>query len=210
MSLTVPELAQAVAEGRIQLVDLAAPPRFAQAHPSGARNLPFGPAFAATAAAGLVGDLPVAVFAEHGAVAERAAEDLRRAGLDVVAIVAAGIEGWKAQGGRVEGVRQMSVDDLAKALADGADVTVLDVREPYEWRSGVVKDAVLMSLGTVPERYEELDRNRPLAVLCAHGNRSAQAAAWLQAQGFDEVYNVPGGMALWLNQGHPAAPLPTA
>lgn len=208
MSLSVPELAQAVADGRVQLVDLAAPPRFAQAHPSGARNLPFGPAFAATAAAGLVGDLPVAVFAEHGAVAERAAEDLRRAGLDVVAVVAAGIEGWKAQGGHIEGVMQMSVEDLARAVVGGDNVAVLDVREPYEWRSGVIDGAVLMSLGTVPERFEELDRSRPLAVVCAHGNRSAQAAAWLQAQGFDAVYNVPGGMALWLNQGHPTAPPP--
>ena len=208
MSMSVPEVAQAVQQGRVQLVDLAAPPRFVQAHPAGAVNVPFGPAFALTASTALVADRPVVVFAEHQAVADRAADDLRKTGFEIAHVFAGGVAAWQAQGGQVDGVKQMSVEDLARSLAAGADVTVLDVREPYEWRSGIVPGAVLMSLSTLPGRYGELDAGKTIAVLCAHGNRSAQAAAWLQDQGFQSVHNVPGGMALWLNGGHPTAPPP--
>lgn len=203
MSMSVPQIAAEQKAGRLRIVDLAPPPRFAQSHPAGAVSLPFGPAFA-QAATGLTRDLPVVVFAEQPAVAERARVELERAGLTVADVYAQGIDAWVREGGEREGVAQMTVDQLAEALGAGRDdLTVLDVREPYEWRSGVIPGALLMSMGTVPSRVAELDRERTIAVLCAHGNRSAQVAAWLGQQGFDHVHNVPGGMALWLGGSHP-------
>jgi len=208
LSRPVPELAAEIAAGRVILVDLSAPPRFAQNHPAGALNLPFGPALV-QAAATLPADVPLVVFADQPAVAEQAARLLTQAGREVAEVFGQGADAWAAAGGRVEGVPRMTVDELAARVAHGGgDLTVLDVREPSEWRSGVIPGAVLMPLGSVPERSAELDPERPVAVVCAHGNRSATAAAWLGAHGFAHVHNVPGGMALWLGAGHPAVPPP--
>ena len=203
-SLSVREIVRQLAAGEVRVVDVAPPPRFAQGHPKGAVSVPFGPGFLQTAETTLPRDVPVVVFAEQPAVAERARQELERQGYRLAGAYAEGLEAWERQGGEREGVAQMSVDELAQALAQGrGDLTVLDVREPYEWRSGVIPGAILMSMGTVPQRVGELDRERTIAVLCAHGNRSAQVAAWLGQEGFDKVNNVPGGMALWLSGRHP-------
>ena len=192
--------------GRVRLVDLAAPPRFAQGHPAGALNLPFGPAFGQALAA-VPSDLPLVVFAEQAAVAERAIQSLLAAGRMVRGSYARGLEAWQAEGGKREGVAQMTVDELASRLEAGlGEVAVVDVREPYEWRSGVIPGARLISMGSVPDRLHELDREQPVAIVCARGVRSAQVAAWLGQQGFEQLHNVPGGMALWLGAGRPVAP----
>jgi rhodanese-related sulfurtransferase len=196
-------LQRAAAAGTLRLIDLAPPPRFAMSHPKGATNLPFGPGFVQFAA-NLPADVPIAVFAEHAVIANRAADELRRLGLRVEAVYDRGLEAWTAEGGEREGVARMSVDELARLVAERPpDLTVLDVREPYEWRSGVIPGARLISMGAVPQRLDELDPSHRIAVVCAHGNRSAQVSAWLGQQGFERVHNVPGGMALWLSAGHP-------
>jgi rhodanese-related sulfurtransferase len=203
MSMSVTEIVAEQQAGRLRVVDLAPPPRFAQSHPAGAISLPFGPTFS-QAAHGLPSDQPLLLFAEQPAIAERARQVLEAAGLTVAGVYGQGIDAWERDGGVREGVAQMTVDELAAALREGrGDLTVIDVREPYEWRSGVIPGAVLMSMGTVPTRAGELDRERTIAVVCAHGNRSAQVAAWLGQQGFAKVHNVPGGMALWLGGQHP-------
>ncbi len=86
-----------------------------------------------------------------------------------------------------------------------AAVQVVDVREPAEWTDalGHIRGAVLMPLAQLPEREAELDRNRPLVVVCRSGTRSAQACQRLSAAGFANVANLAGGMLRWRDQGHP-------
>jgi rhodanese-related sulfurtransferase len=71
---------------------------------------------------------------------------------------------------------------------------VLDVREPWEIDIASIDGAVNIPLGEITRRAEELPRDRPLAVMCHHGGRSAQATAWLRNQGFDHATNVAGGI----------------
>jgi rhodanese-related sulfurtransferase len=82
------------------------------------------------------------------------------------------------------------------------DLVVLDVREPEEWVAGRVDGAVHIPLGQLPARIGELDRSRPIAVVCRSGNRSTLAADYLAARGFDAV-SVDGGLARWLRDGLP-------
>lgn len=77
------------------------------------------------------------------------------------------------------------------------DCTVLDVRTRPEWIGGRIPGAVHIPLDELTRRWQELDPDRPLLVVCQHGIRSAHAAVWLAAQGFSEVANIRYGMSAW-------------
>jgi rhodanese-related sulfurtransferase len=92
-------------------------------------------------------------------------------------------------------LRQM----LLKAYDQGP--VVLDVREPWEYRSGHVPGAILIPLGELAQRVGELDPSRPVAVICAHGHRSLAGASLLAQRGLAKVYNVLGGTTGWKEAG---------
>jgi rhodanese-related sulfurtransferase len=73
---------------------------------------------------------------------------------------------------------------------------LLDVREAFELDQVRVPGAAHMPLGELATRQAELDRDRPVAVICRSGNRSAMAVAHLRRLGVDAV-NVAGGLIGW-------------
>ncbi|MGS5088327.1 rhodanese-like domain-containing protein [Hydrogenophaga sp. A37] len=99
----------------------------------------------------------------------------------------------------------------ASTLAPGVTPVVLDVREPWEMQTASVQavgfDLVAMPMRSVPARYPELDRDRPIACLCHHGARSAQVAHFLMQNGFSAVVNIHGGINAWSQQRDPSVPL---
>lgn len=76
-------------------------------------------------------------------------------------------------------------------------VVMVDVREDHELAVSRLPNAVHVPMGEVPGRLAELDRNRPLVVLCRSGGRSGQVVQYLQQQGFEDVYNLAGGINEW-------------
>lgn len=84
------------------------------------------------------------------------------------------------------------VKDYEAAL--GTDGQLIDVREPDEVAAGTLPGAVNIPLGDLPARVSELDKNRPVVLLCRSGGRSGQAAEFLSASGFGDVTNLTGGM----------------
>ena len=95
---------------------------------------------------------------------------------------------------------EVALDNFAAAHADGA--TVIDVREPGEYVGGHVPGAVLVPMGQLPSRVSELDRSRPLYVICASGNRSGAMTDYLRRAGFD-AWSVAGGTSAWARSGRP-------
>src|SRR5262245_32358207 len=79
-------------------------------------------------------------------------------------------------------------------------LTVLDVREDDEWAAGHIDGAVHIPLMQVPGRLPELPPDQQVLVVCKVGARSAQATAYLQAQGVDAV-NLAGGLVAWQRAG---------
>ena len=98
------------------------------------------------------------------------------------------------------GVREIEVDGAAAALAAGAPL--IDVREQAEWDEVHAIGAVLIPLGGLAERVEELPRDTTLYLICRSGARSMRAAEFLQGQGFDTV-NVTGGTLAWIDASLP-------
>lgn len=72
---------------------------------------------------------------------------------------------------------------------------LIDVREPHEWAAGTLPDAERISLGVLPYRMHQLDKDRPVLLVCRSGARSNQAAEALAMAGFRRVANLAGGMA---------------
>jgi rhodanese-related sulfurtransferase len=100
-------------------------------------------------------------------------------------------------------VPSVSVDELEVARAGGAPV--IDVREPDEYEGGHVPGAVLIPLGQVVERVDEVEQTGPVYVICGTGPRSAKAVQWYRAQGIDAI-NVDGGTKAWVDSGKPTVP----
>jgi rhodanese-related sulfurtransferase len=98
-------------------------------------------------------------------------------------------------------IPEVSVDDLERAMADGS-VTVVDVREEWEYRRYRVAGAVNIPLGFLPLRLAEVPTDRPVAVICEHGNRSLVGAEFLLRRGID-VASVSGGTMAWMSSGRP-------
>lgn len=96
-------------------------------------------------------------------------------------------------------VPTVPVDGVPDPLPEG--LSVLDVREPGEWRAGHIDGALHIPLSELPARLDELPEGRTL-VVCKVGGRSAQAVAWLGQQGHD-VVNLGGGMLDWHAAGRP-------
>jgi adenylyltransferase/sulfurtransferase len=102
-------------------------------------------------------------------------------------------------------VPEITVRELKEKLDNGGGISVLDVREPYEYEVANI-GAKLIPLGELPEHLAELDKGDTFAIHCRTGGRSASAVKLLQDAGFQDVYNVKGGITAWSEEIDPSVP----
>ncbi len=84
--------------------------------------------------------------------------------------------------------------DLAARLANGDALTVLDVREQWEYDTANIPGSVLLPLSELARGSATLDKQAEYVALCHHGMRSEMAAGWLRQNGFTHVRNLVGGI----------------
>lgn len=87
----------------------------------------------------------------------------------------------------------------------GSEGVLLDVREPWEYETAHVDGSLLIPMGQIPDRLGELNSAHTYVVMCHHGRRSQQVAAYLNAQGF-QVVNLAGGIDAWAADLDPRLP----
>jgi rhodanese-related sulfurtransferase len=80
---------------------------------------------------------------------------------------------------------------------------LIDVRESWEFEYCRIEGSVLIPLGELAARIDEIPSDRPLVIVCHHGNRSGYAASMLLQAGFDDVFNLAGGVELWATEVEP-------
>jgi molybdopterin/thiamine biosynthesis adenylyltransferase/rhodanese-related sulfurtransferase len=107
----------------------------------------------------------------------------------------------------VDGIPQISVQELKKKLDAKEDVFVLDVREPHEYQI-VNLGAPLIPVGEIAQRASELadKKNSEIVVHCKSGARSQKAAVALKQAGFTNVSNLTGGILAWAETIDPSLP----
>jgi rhodanese-related sulfurtransferase len=90
------------------------------------------------------------------------------------------------------------------AVASGAAV-LIDVRESWESEQQHVPGALLIPLGEVAGRLDEIPDDRDVFVHCRLGGRSAKAVDFLREHGRPRAINVVGGIEAWEEAGLPVA-----
>ena len=111
--------------------------------------------------------------------------------------------------------QQISASQLDELLRQGA--TVIDVRRTDEWRAtGIVPGSRMITAfdaeGRLDPNFPEkvaasVPSDQPVVLICRSGNRSAKASRLLNEQlGFQQVYNVQGGIQAWLREQRPVTP----
>ena len=97
----------------------------------------------------------------------------------------------------------IDVDELKRLRDAGADFVLVDVREQNEYDVCNL-GGKLIPLGSLAERMNELDRGDHIVVHCKVGGRGAQAVAALREAGFDNAWNVAGGIFAWIDRIDPS------
>lgn len=90
----------------------------------------------------------------------------------------------------------ITAEELKERLNRGETPIIIDVREDWEYQESNIAGSRLIPLGTLPQRLDDLEeyKDQEVIVQCRSGARSANAKAFLQQQGFNNVRNLLGGI----------------
>ncbi|HLY76423.1 MAG TPA: rhodanese-like domain-containing protein [Thermoplasmata archaeon] len=95
-------------------------------------------------------------------------------------------------------VDSITTYELAALLKrDPGSVLLLDVREADERAIACIRPSKHIPMDSVPDRLDQLPRDRRIVVFCHHGGRSYTVAAYLESEGFRAVTNLTGGIDDW-------------
>jgi rhodanese-related sulfurtransferase len=101
------------------------------------------------------------------------------------------------------GVKEVDVNMLQSYFDEGKKIRLLDVRGIGEMAQGMIPNAEKLPLHTLPARLNEIGADEITVLYCRSGARSAQGVGYMAQQGFDNVYNLRGGIIAWAQNGMP-------
>lgn len=97
-------------------------------------------------------------------------------------------------------MKQITPEQLLELKADENKLMLLDVREPWEFDICSIDMSKNIPMNQVPSVLDDLDKTQAVAVICHHGMRSLQIAQFLETNGFEQVFNLQGGIHAWAEQ----------
>ncbi len=99
--------------------------------------------------------------------------------------------------------KDIDTDQFQELMDSRKNSIVLDVRTPQEVASGVIGGSVAIDYNgrNFTEEISKLDKNAPILLYCASGNRSGRAMSKMGKMGFTELYSLSGGIGAWSRAG---------
>lgn len=94
-------------------------------------------------------------------------------------------------------IHALSPTELRDFLQQHPDTVLLDVREDNEVAICALPHHTHIPMNLIPLYHNELPDDVPIVVYCHHGIRSMNVARYLEHLGFDDVYNLSGGIDAW-------------
>jgi len=96
--------------------------------------------------------------------------------------------------------------ELKQKIDRGDKFVLLDVREPNEYQIARIPGSILIPLGDLPKRLNELDKSADIVAQCKSGGRSQKAVDLLKQNGYQNVRNMTGGITAWSDKVDPSVP----
>lgn len=94
-------------------------------------------------------------------------------------------------------IRSLSVECLHQWLQEGRELVLLDVRKDAERAVCSLPGSLHIPMNLIALRHNELPDGLPIVVYCHHGIRSLNVARFLEQAGFEDLYNLSGGIDAW-------------
>jgi sulfur-carrier protein adenylyltransferase/sulfurtransferase len=96
-------------------------------------------------------------------------------------------------------MKEIDVQELKKMQDSNEDFQFIDVREPYEYDEDNL-NAELIPLGDIMNKKDRLSKDKKVVVHCRSGARSGSAVQMLEREGYDNLYNLKGGILAYREQ----------
>ena len=101
---------------------------------------------------------------------------------------------------QLQKMKEITVKELKDLRDSGADIQLIDVREPHEADVAEI-GGELIPLGTIPNNVDKIAKDKQVIIHCRSGARSGNAVQWLEANhGFENLYNLAGGILAWSDE----------
>ncbi len=179
------------------IVDTRDDADFALGHLKGSINVGLGGRFAEYSGEVVSPGTPMIVVAEPGKERE-ATIRLARIGFDtVIGYLEDPVKVFIENPDMVQVASRLTAADFDSRRNEIADLQLVDVRNPGEFKLGTIDGAQHLELAALTRRLDELDPTKPTVVFCAGGYRSSIAASTLRANGFKDVSDILGGYNAW-------------
>lgn len=97
-------------------------------------------------------------------------------------------------------IEDLSQEEWAEQLASDDNAVILDVRTDAEVLEGIIPNAIHIDFYKGQDfinEVEALDKSKNYYLYCRSGNRSGQACQIMEQLGFENAYNLEGGMLQW-------------
>lgn len=198
--LSAQELMTAMEDG-ILVVDARNKADFANGFIPGSFNIQGNNSFATWAGWYLSYDKPFILLApenQHDDLVRK----LMRIGLDKILGYIESVDVYTAEGGKLEQVSLLSLDEFKKAVDTGSH-QIVDLRGESEFKSGHVSGADHVFIGTLPQNLDKISKDRPVAIHCQGGDRATIGYSILAKAGFTNISNYSPGMNEWMSKGLP-------
>ena len=115
-----------------------------------------------------------------------------------------GMTVWRAEHRPVERIERLPADELKERADSDPALQILDTREQSEWDAGHIPGSIHVPYHDIHAMPEDVDAAKPIAAICASGQRSAVAASLIQRFGAEQpIHVVDGGVGTWQRAGHP-------
>ena len=96
-------------------------------------------------------------------------------------------------------IQDLNPKEFKDYLVDD-EVTLVDVREQWEFDICQIKGAILMPIGEIAMTYVNLNKDSKIALYCHSGIRSMHVADFLLSKGFQSLANLQGGIDAWAQE----------
>jgi len=181
---------RALIEGGAQVIDVRPVAEYAAAHLPGALSIALRDAFATWLGWLADPEIPIIIVRDADQDPEEITWQALKIGYEnLVGELAGGIDAWRAGGQQLARTALLGPDDVTGRL-------VVDVRQDSEFAAGHLPKAMHIELGAIPARGGALPQ-RPIAVMCGHGERATSAASLLERAGRRDVGVLVGGPGDW-------------